>query len=87
MLGDQARRAVERAAIVGQRLDCELVRSLLPLDEPDFLAHVKELISASLLVEVLAEQLALRHVVVVGQVRPENQVEPGETAGSVCPRS
>jgi tetratricopeptide (TPR) repeat protein len=60
-LSDAARRILEIAAVVGQRFDFDFVCALLGVDEADFLASIKELIGAGLLIEVSAEQLAFRH--------------------------
>jgi predicted ATPase len=60
-LSEQTQRVLEIAAVVGQRFDFEFVRALVGLNEVDFLATVKELIGAGLLIEVSAEQLAFRH--------------------------
>jgi DNA-binding CsgD family transcriptional regulator len=60
-LSEQTQRVLEMAAVVGQRFDFEFVRALIGLDEAEFLATIKELIGAGLLIEVSAEQLAFRH--------------------------
>jgi DNA-binding NarL/FixJ family response regulator len=60
-LSEQTQRILEMAAVVGQRFDFEFVRALVGLSESDFLATLKELIGAGLVIEVSAEQLAFRH--------------------------
>jgi DNA-binding CsgD family transcriptional regulator len=60
-LSEQTQRILEVVAVVGQRFDFEFVRALIGLSEADFLANIKELIGAGLLIEVSAEQLAFRH--------------------------
>jgi DNA-binding CsgD family transcriptional regulator len=60
-LGEQTHRILEMAAVVGQRFDFEFVGALVGLNEAEFLANIKELIGAGLVIEVSAEQLAFRH--------------------------
>jgi DNA-binding NarL/FixJ family response regulator len=55
------RRVLEHAAVIGQRFDIGLLRTLSGLSEPALLGHLRAAVAASLLVEVDADRLAFRH--------------------------
>jgi DNA-binding CsgD family transcriptional regulator/tetratricopeptide (TPR) repeat protein len=60
-LSGAAQEVLAVASVIGQRFDYTLLRGLSGLRESEFLALVKELVSAELVVELSAEQFAFRH--------------------------
>ena len=60
-LSAPARAVASTAAVAGRRFDFELLQALTNDDERALLAHVKELITAQLVVEESADQFAFRH--------------------------
>jgi DNA-binding CsgD family transcriptional regulator len=60
-LSTDARSVASTAAVAGRRFDFELLQALTHHDEKRLLAHVKELISAQLVVEESADRFAFRH--------------------------
>ncbi|NTU77989.1 MAG: AAA family ATPase [Chloroflexales bacterium] len=61
LLGEEARRVLTLAAVVGRRFDFALLQRLAELDEGELLPLVKELIAAQLVVEESTERFAFRH--------------------------
>ena len=57
----RAREVLRIAAVVGQRIDFEVLRSLTEYEDAELLLLTKELIAAQLMIEVSAEQLGFRH--------------------------
>jgi DNA-binding CsgD family transcriptional regulator len=60
-LSGAARQLLTWAAVVGRRFDFVLLQQIAGRDEHEFLALVKELITAQLVVEETAERFAFRH--------------------------
>jgi DNA-binding NarL/FixJ family response regulator len=61
ILSPTAAEALTLAAVVGRRVDFDLLRSLSGVDEAVLMAAIKELIAAQLLLEVSADLFAFRH--------------------------
>ncbi|MDF3041080.1 MAG: protein kinase [Thermomicrobiales bacterium] len=64
MLSPTAREVLTLAAVVGRRVDFDLLRTLSGLDEAVLVAAIKELIAAQLLVEDSADLFAFRHALI-----------------------
>jgi DNA-binding CsgD family transcriptional regulator len=60
-LSPAAREVLTLAAVVGRRIDFDVLHALSDLDESALVAAIKELIAAQLLVEVSADRFAFRH--------------------------
>jgi tetratricopeptide (TPR) repeat protein len=60
-LSPAAHRVLSVAAVAGRRFDFSLLQALTGDDEVALLTHIKELMTAQLVVEATAEQFAFRH--------------------------
>jgi len=60
-LEESAQQVLKLAAVVGRRFEFTLLQELTAMTERELLQHVKQLLSAQLVVEVSADEYAFRH--------------------------
>jgi DNA-binding CsgD family transcriptional regulator/tetratricopeptide (TPR) repeat protein len=70
-LSAAARHTLTLAAVVGQRCDLALLRSLTGCSESELLPQLRELVAAGLLIETGVDQLAFHHALTRGAVYGE----------------